>query len=497
MQTWVQGALHFRDAQGTKQCPICHVPATAKHVLWLCKWHRTQQHKPLPPEWLERITNPEEEALWSKGWIPLEPQEHLQQDHPYQGHGVWKELQPIGPDQYAGFAFTLDATPNHYDTRSQIWVFGLCLTQTSGQLKRLGAITGAASGQQTKGRALFAGLVALAKHTTTPAKVIAQLSTVWEAWQKPPHRHPYPDLLAEVTDQDRHRITVLYISKNTRTPDAPGNEPQLRRRQRDAALTAWERADALHDRRQTNWQATLDRDHKAIYLQAAQRLEKIFQDKQHYLHTKADRQPGKHTKQRKKDLIQQCTKPWQEPHHRWAPQRSGYACTACGTRMHQGLTAQQLEDRLAETCTQQLAESACPDPGQEAPKPTKKLTRVQVIKPRSTRPQHQTSTILRKPKDTSNAPSVAPAFTKGSMNRPSMTTSRDHAWIAHSMARTMAIPVTTFRKKARRSAASFVACSCILTAIGASSPQPTSSKNVEEPAPRVHRLSTPSSSLLH
>ena len=95
---------------------------------------------------------------------------------------------------------------------------------------------------------------------------------------------------------------------------------------------------------------------------------------------KADRQPGKHTKQRKKDLIQQCTKPWQEPHHRWAPQRSGYACTTCGTRMHQGLTAQQLEERLAEPCTQQIAESACPDPGQEAPKPAKKLTRVQIIR---------------------------------------------------------------------------------------------------------------------
>ena len=109
-----------------------------------------------------------------------------------------------------------------------------------GQLKRLGAITGAASGHQSKSRALFAGLLALAKHTTTPAKVIVQLSNVWEAWQKPPHKHPYPDLLAEVTEQDRKRITVLYIHKNTRTPEAPGNEPQLRRRQRDAALAAWE-----------------------------------------------------------------------------------------------------------------------------------------------------------------------------------------------------------------------------------------------------------------
>ena len=207
-------------------------------------------------------------------------------------------------------------------------------------------------GQQTKGRALFAGLVALAKHTTNPVKVIVQLSSVWEAWNKQPHQHPYPDLLDGITDQDRRRITVHYISRSTKTPDAPGSEPQLRRRQRDAALTAWERADGLHDRRLTAWQQTLDKDHKKIYLHAVQRLEKIFEDKQHFIHNKADRQPGKHTKQRKKDLTQQCNKPWQDPFDRWAPQRSGYACTACGTRMHQGPTAQILEDRLAEPCTQ-------------------------------------------------------------------------------------------------------------------------------------------------
>ena len=152
----------LRDAESTKLCPICHVPATPKHILWLRKWHRDQNHKPLPPEWMERITCQEEEPLWSKGWIPLEPQEHL---HPYQGHGIWQDLQPIRPDQYVGWAFALDATPSHYDSRSQVWVFGLCVhTQSMGQLKRLGAITGVPQGQQTKGRALFAGLVALAKH---------------------------------------------------------------------------------------------------------------------------------------------------------------------------------------------------------------------------------------------------------------------------------------------------------------------------------------------
>ena len=56
LQTWVQGALHFKDATGTKPCPICQVPATPKHVLWLCKWHRDQNHQPRPDSTTARRT---------------------------------------------------------------------------------------------------------------------------------------------------------------------------------------------------------------------------------------------------------------------------------------------------------------------------------------------------------------------------------------------------------------------------------------------------------
>ena len=86
------------------------------------------------------------------------------------------------------------------------------------------------------------GLVALAKHTSTAVRVIAQLVSVWAAWTQPKHRGPYLDQLEQLTHQDFQRVKVLYVSRNTRSPQAPGSEPQLRRRQRDAALAAWERA---------------------------------------------------------------------------------------------------------------------------------------------------------------------------------------------------------------------------------------------------------------
>lgn len=102
-----------------------------------------------------------------------------------------------------------------------------------------------------------------------------------------PAQESSQDLLEQLTEEDLARVTVLYVSRNTQTPDAPGNEPQLRRRQRDAALVAWERANAIHDKRQTEWQEVLVADHKVIYRHAAERLSKIFADKDHYIHQKA------------------------------------------------------------------------------------------------------------------------------------------------------------------------------------------------------------------
>ena len=380
LNTWVQAAVQYREATKTKQCPLCHVEATPKHILWLCKWHKTQKHDPMPAEWMERITSKDEEPLWTAGWTPLEPQEHRTHGHPHQGHGCWADLTPLAPQPHNGWAYTLDATPSSYDERNQMWVYGLCIhTMSLGQLSRLGAITGVAPGAQTKARALLAGVVALAKHTTTTAKVIVQLVTVWEAWHQPKSRAPFRDILEEVTEQDYSRITVLYVSKATRTPDAPGNEPQLRRRQRDAALTAWERAKQFQDHKQEEWQQVLDNDHQLVYKHAVQRLAKIYEDPQHYIHHKAPRHQGKHTKQYKRDLVKQCTKAWDDTHHRWEPHRSGYQCVACGTRMHQGLTKTILEERLQESCPQVLLEEAQASPAQADP-PAKKLTRAQTIK---------------------------------------------------------------------------------------------------------------------
>ena len=381
LRTWTQAALHYKEDGKARECPICKVPATTKHILWLCKWRQTQKHKPMPAEWAERILSDDETPLWTAGWIPLEPQEAKNMLRPYQGHGAWQDLQQLAPHPHQGWAFTLDATPSSYDQRDQLWIFGLCAhTMSFTHLQRLAAITGTPPAPHNKARALMEGLVALAKHTSTPVRVIVQLVSVWEAWTQPQHRGPFLDQLEQLTHQDYQRVTVLYVARNTTSPQAPGSEPQLRRRQRDAALAAWERAKTFQHRRSTEWQKVLDEDRKLIYAHAINRLAALFNSKDHYIHQKHNRNQGKRTKHYKKQLIAQCKHPWQAPSHRWVPHRSGYQCGACGVRVHQGLTVQALEEHINAESQQLSIEAQLATPERPQQPLPKKQTRQQVIK---------------------------------------------------------------------------------------------------------------------
>ena len=211
------------------------------------------------------------------------------------------------------------------------------------------------TGPQTKARALFQGLLTLAQFALTPVNVIVQLGSVWEAWTNPKKRKGFLDLIHGFPNELFSRITPLHIHRNQRTPDAPGSEPHLRQRQRDAALAAYERANTIYDPQAEAWQRTLDQDHFHVYQHAA-RLEKIFKDPQHYIHEKPVRRAG-----HKKRLIQQCRNAWKQGQHQWKPHRSGYQCHTCQIRVHQGLTTEITEQRLHEACELLEHEAAEPD----------------------------------------------------------------------------------------------------------------------------------------
>lgn len=41
------GTKHYKHGDKTRPCPLCNVPATPKHILWLCKWRQGQRPHPM------------------------------------------------------------------------------------------------------------------------------------------------------------------------------------------------------------------------------------------------------------------------------------------------------------------------------------------------------------------------------------------------------------------------------------------------------------------
>ena len=146
----------------------------------------------------------------------------MYQPHPSTSSGFvdGTETRSVNLCLQSGWTGSHARTRNHYGP--------LCAHNVLGSAQAIGGHHWDSTRRTTKVRALIAGSVALARRTTTPVKVIVQLATVWEAWRQPKSRGPFQDILEDITSQDLERVTVLYISRNTRTPDAPGNEPQLR-----------------------------------------------------------------------------------------------------------------------------------------------------------------------------------------------------------------------------------------------------------------------------
>ena len=148
-------------------CPMCQVPATSKHIIWLCKWHHGKGHQPLPLPWTERVHNPDEDPLWARGWINKEVYEHDTGAPTLRGHGLWQNLEA------KGYVVSIDAAPTTYDARSQGWVFAICIhTLSLGRLQRVAAITGLPPGKQSKTRALYYGMHVLAQHTQQNLKLV-------------------------------------------------------------------------------------------------------------------------------------------------------------------------------------------------------------------------------------------------------------------------------------------------------------------------------------
>ena len=140
IRSWTQAAIHYKHGDKPKPCPLCHVPTTPKHIIWLCKWHHQQAHEALPVSWTERLQDP-------------------------LGNGFRKRLRITSPNRFPSRATAVGKAWNHSghgptsrDKRAQAWVFAFCVhTFSLGTLLRKGTITGMPQASPTTDPEIDAG----------------------------------------------------------------------------------------------------------------------------------------------------------------------------------------------------------------------------------------------------------------------------------------------------------------------------------------------------
>ena len=71
---WHQGSLRTKDNSDMKECPVCKVELTAKHLIWQCKWINDRCRG--LPDYLEVMMETDaDQELWIRGWthVPMTP----------------------------------------------------------------------------------------------------------------------------------------------------------------------------------------------------------------------------------------------------------------------------------------------------------------------------------------------------------------------------------------------------------------------------------------
>ena len=152
INTCWQGWAGTYSVRSSRRCPRSTAPSSrpGSRVQPLS---RTGQNKTVPHLWStgDAQAHSVDVQMAPRTWSQTHAAEWAERLTQHDEEPLWKELQVLQSHQYQGWAFTLDATPSTYDLRSQLWVFGLCVhVLSTGQLQRLGAITGVPEHPQTK-----------------------------------------------------------------------------------------------------------------------------------------------------------------------------------------------------------------------------------------------------------------------------------------------------------------------------------------------------------
>ena len=144
--TWHQGAL-FTKISDSQECPRCHQPATAVHLLWMCS-HTNRAFPALHQDDLFELEHGINLEFWAQGLLQLPLEDQATGGPSVQACRTWStqdEARIQHPD-----VVTIGVAPTSTDGRLKHFAVAIVHhTQLGGQLYRQGAVIVILPGKQS------------------------------------------------------------------------------------------------------------------------------------------------------------------------------------------------------------------------------------------------------------------------------------------------------------------------------------------------------------
>ena len=176
---------------------------------------------------------------------------------------------------------------------------------------------------------------------------------VWKAWTPHMAMERFPDLYYGLEFEDFDQVRPLLFLSHLQQEEGMKTRKQL---QKSIKRIAQERAKAEAPKDFLSYQKAIDEDLADILSIAAERVDHILRDQDHFLRkpTQISQEVRTPLLQQKKELIAALLKEPDRGGHQWEVHRSGAICTRCKTRIHSKSMIQEIKATISSECQNPL-----------------------------------------------------------------------------------------------------------------------------------------------
>ena len=352
IDAWTQGSLRTHTSGGRAVCPLCMVPVSMKHLIWECCYHE----KPLPVEWVQQIAANEDAMLWARGMIDSPAHRPTVGVDSLCTTGIFADGWPtrIGPS--CRVAIGVKATCK--DVRVQNYAVAVVVGQwTDGGWNTIGTCTALAPGKPSEARAWVFGCWLILQALLGRHQINIPCRSGWQALQKGATNELIADLWYNLDVKEWSRLSTLHVPTKLLKGDHGDQRAWLQ--YQAAQHCAKQRAEQEEPFDLVRTLQENDRWHQQVYEVAADRIEALLQDKQHYMHDKlstveADFKVRVRAPKGRIEVMQQLTqRVRKEGQHQWALKGGGVQCSACGMNIKACSTHAEIEKKDGTICAGQ------------------------------------------------------------------------------------------------------------------------------------------------